>query len=373
MPESISGRQKFIPLPKIHVMKKSFGLLAIVAVALLMAAGCMRNDDEPLEPTRPISRLYVSFQDTTQGDTTLPVQNVGLIDPADSTFDGIDFNHSSGALGGAGIFFSPGIGRAFQAGRYDTTVRVMQVTALGQLGNTGRLGNRLLTGMRGLTYYVPAEMLYVTNIGTPSSYIYGFYRPMNQNGYTAPSRRFRLDQGIIPWSVITWNEDSLLVSNSASAGGVILYGGISEADSAELRLSALSNIRIVGASSIRGIAFVDSLDVLVAADYGDPQENVGGKVYIIEGIKAHLAQSSASVTPTRVISGPLTGLSGPVDVAIDPREGRMTVYVADQIARRVSRFKLSDVGNVEPEASVTFDSPRRTPFAIYLDARGVAQ
>src|SRR5690606_26923179 len=182
------------------------------------------------------------------------------------------------------------------------------------LGNSGSIGNGLLQQMRGLVYHHPTQLLYVASATT----IYGFYQPMNRNGFTRPDRVLQLGSETRPWSVLLWN-DSLLVSNSVE-GGVALYGNLSQIDSLATDFQALSTVLIEGANAVRGIAFVDSLDVLVAADYGVVQgENrlADGKIYIIEGIKAHLANPSGTVSPTRTISGALTGLTGPVDVAID--------------------------------------------------------
>ena len=73
----------------------------------------------------------------------------------------------------------------------------------------------------------------------------------------------------------------------------------------------------------------------------------------------------------------MTGLTGPVDVAIDPRgdASRRTLFVADRDAQRISRFPLSANGNVAPQTTVTLDTlgNDRRPFGIYLDVRGEAE
>jgi len=189
-----------------------------------------------------------------------------------------------------------------------------------------------------------------------------------------------------PWGMVLW-KDSLLVSNAGANGGVSLYGDLSKVDSLAPDFKALSTVRIEGATAIRGIAFVDSLDVLVAADYGtgtsrDPVAD--GRIYIIEGIKAKLVTgSSSTVTPTRTIQGSLTGLTGPMDVAIDPRprqkDGERTIFVADYDSQsdglpgRILRFKLSDKGNVAPDAVTSLDTLNnaRRPFGLFLDVRGI--
>lgn len=359
-------------------MKKSFGFPLVVFGTLLAVAGCMRNDDEPVYPARPIARLYVSIEDYQRDASKDDIDNVVLLDPADTSEMYVALNHNSGAIGGAGIHFNPFAGRLFQAGYNDTTIRVMTVGNLGNLGNSGSIGNDLLKQMRGIVYHHTTQLLYVASNATPTT-IYGFYRPMNRSGFTKPDRTFRLGETMRPWSVLLWN-DSLLVSNAGSDGGVSLYGNLSKLDTLPVNLQALSTVRIEGATAIRGIAFVDSLDLLVAADYGivEGAERVAnGKVYIIEGIKAHLANPSATVSPTRIISGALTGIIGPVDVAVDPRGGanRRTIFVADRDKHTISRFPLSASGNVAPEGSVALDVPAndRRPFGIYFDVRGDAE
>ncbi len=362
-------------------MKKSLGFPLVALGALLAAAGCMRNDDEPEYPKRPIARLYVSIENYQYDASREDIDNVVLIDPADTSEMYLALNHDSEAIGGAGIYFNPFVSRLFQAGYSDTTIRIMNVGNLGNLGNSGSIGNGLLKQMRGIAYHHPTQLLYVASLASPAT-IYGFYQPMNRNGFTRPDRVLRLGSEISPWSVLLWN-DSLLVSNSGSNGGVALYGNLSQVDSLApdfQRDLLLEMLVLEGANAIRGIAFVDSLDLLVAADYGVVQgenRSANGKVYIIEGIKAHLANPSATVSPTRTISGALTGLTGPVDVAIDPRgeSSRRTIFVADRDEHTISRFPLSASGNVAPEGTVTLDVPEndRRPFGIYLDVRGNAE
>lgn len=359
-------------------MKKSF-FPWVVLGALLAIGGCIRNDDEPEYPKRPIARLYVSIENYQTDASKDDIDNVLLIDPADTSEMYVALGHDSDVLGGAGIHFSPLDSRLFQAAYNDTTIRVMTVGELGTLGNTGSFGNRLLTQMRGIVYHNPTKILYVASNteNNASTILYGFYQPMNRAGFTKPNRTLRLGADMRPWDVQLWN-DSLLVSNAGANGGVSLYGNLSTLDTLPVNLPALSTVRIEGATAIRGIAFVDSLDVLVVADYGTGSLNnpvADGRIYIIEGIKAHLSTTSATVSPTRTISGALTGLTGPVDVAVDPRgeASRRTIFVADRDERKISRFRLSDKGNVAPEVTIDLDTlnNNRYPFGMYLDVRGL--
>ncbi len=366
-------------------MKKSFRFLMAMGVIWMTMGSCMRNDDEPAMPVRPIARLYVSIGNYQTDASRDAVDNVLLIDPADTTEMEVALSHDSQVLqGGAGIYFNPFESAVFQAGNggnLDTTIRIMTVSQLGILSNKGEIQFSGLSAMRGITYHHPSKYLYVANNSTVDgrTTIYGYHLPMNRRGYTRPHRVLRLDPTMRPWGMVLWN-DSLLVANSGANGGVSLYGNLSKVDSLTADFQALSTIRIEGATSIRGIAFVDSLDVLVAADYGTAGTSdapaMDGRIYIIEGIKAQLAKPSATVVPTRTIQGSRTGLTGPMDVGIDPRKGKRTIFVADydyDQKGRISRFHLSDDGNVAPEAAISLDTlgtPRK-PFGIFLDVRGV--
>ena len=373
-------------------MKKLVGFLFAIGIGIFIFGSCVRNDDEPEMAMRPIARLYISIGNYQTNTSEDAIDNVLLIDPADTTQMDVVLSHHSGALeGGTGIFFDPYQTGLFQAGygTDDTTIRVMKVGPLGMIQNSGQIQYRGLNAMRGLVYNYRKgiETLYVTNNSATVEErrtIYGYRLPYNQRGYTLPHKVFRLDPSMRPWGVVLWN-DSLLVSNASSTnGGVSLYGGLSQVDSLAPDFQAMATVRIAGATAIRGIAFVDSLDLLVAADYGtgDPRNPVSdGRIYIIEGIKEKLSEGgTTTVTPTRTIQGPLTGLTGPMDVAIDPRrrlkDGKRTIFVADydyENKGRIARFLLSDNGNVAPESAVSLDTlgtPRK-PFGLFLDVRGV--
>src|SRR3546814_2799376 len=171
---------------KLRWIKKSLGFPLVAFGALLAIVGCMRNDDEPAYPKRPIARLYVSIEDYQYDAARDDINNVVLIDPADTSEMYVALNHDSEAIGGAGIHFNPFAGRLFQAGYNDTTIRVMNVGSLGALGNSGSIGNGLLKQMRGIAYHHRTQLLYVASATT----IYGFHQPMNRNGFPDPDRDF---------------------------------------------------------------------------------------------------------------------------------------------------------------------------------------
>src|SRR5690606_32460236 len=128
-------------------------------------------------------------------------------------------------------------------------------------------------------------------------------------------------------------------------------------------------LTVEGSASVRGVAFSEELDLLVLADYGT--SSLDGSVYILENAKALLSDPAATVTPTRVIKGTRTGLISPIDVAIDSRDGKQSIYVADAGGNgAVARFNLSDNGNVAPNAVIEGFAEGRIPAGLFLDARG---
>lgn len=347
-------------------MKKAIGFLMMVPGILAFFSGCMRNDDEPLLPQRPISRLYVSFENYQDDATQDPYQNLGVIDPADTSEMEVVTNYDSGVRGGAGVHFNPFAGRIFQGSAQDTTIRVMTVSELGIPQLSGNIGFHELTAMRGLWYHHDSQFLYVVNNATPTA-IYGYFQPLNRNGYARPDKVMRLGS-MRPWGLTMWG-DSLLVARTGQNGGVSMYGNLSQIDSLVADFQALSVLTVEGSISIRGIAFSDELDLLVLADYGTT--SLDGSIYIIENAKELLSQSSPTVTPARVIKGTRTGLISPIDVAIDPRANKQFIYVADAGGNgTISRFKLSDNGNAAPDAVIDRFTANRIPAGLFLDARG---
>lgn len=347
-------------------MKKSIGFLLMVFGVLTVFGGCVRNDDEPVLPQRPISRLYVSFENYQDDETLEPYENLGVIDPADTTEMEVTIDYDSEVMGGTGVHFNPFAGSIFQGSAQDTTIRMMTVTDLGIPKTSGRIGFHELTAIRGLWYHNQSQMLYVVNNANPTS-IYAFHQPLNRNGYAKPTKVLRLGT-IRPWGMAMWG-DSLLLARTGQNGGVSMYGKLSQTDSLETDFAPLSTLTVDGATSVRGVAFSEELDLLVLADYGT--SSVDGSVYVIENAKALLSDPAATVTPTRVIKGTRTGLISPIDVAIDPRNGKQSIYVADAGGNgAVFRFNLSDNGNVAPNAFIDGFTENRIPAGLFLDARG---
>lgn len=339
-------------------MYKLVTRLFVFSVLLLTVTGCQRNDDEPLIPTRPISRLYVSLFDFQADETQDPYHNLGVIDPADGErMQGVLYN--SQVNGGGSVYFSPQAGRIFQASTNNQAIVLLSVSDIGVPTRSGMLMNEDLTGIRGLQYDHASRNLFVSNTQTPSG-IYIFDNPMNRNGETDPHRFYALD-GIRPWGII-YQRDSLLVARTGEDGGVNVYTDVQQSikDSTALVLS--SSVRITGANSIRGIAYSSKLDLLVLTDFEE------GRILFFENAQALFSQSQVTATPDRVLQGASTGLINPIDIAIDDRDNAHLLYVADRMRKAVLRFDLQASGNTAPQTVTEF--PIR-PESVFLDARGV--
>lgn len=336
----------------------NFPSVFLLVLTALMLSACVRNDDEPLTPSAPISRLYVSLQEYQTDETADPYLNLAIIDPADAeVMQGSVFQ--SGVQEGSGIFFSPEISRVFQGSVLNQSVVLMSVTDVGIPQRSGQIANEHLTAIRGLHYEHAQRMLYVANNWTPSG-LYLFDNPVNRNGETEALHFFPLN-GVRPWGITMW-DDQLIVVRTGSPGGINVYRDMTTQlkDSTDLIPSAV--LDVAGANTLRGVAYSKKLDLLVLTEYDQP------RLLIFEQASELFSQSQGTINPSRVIAGPETELAGPTDVAIDDREGVEALYVSDKRSKSVLRFRLDASGNARPQAKTTFTL---SPEALYLDGRGL--
>lgn len=340
-------------------MRRSLLFVGLMVVVLSLTS-CMRNDDEPLTPVKPISRLYVSLFDYQSDETADPYLNLFVVDPStDESLNGRYFD--SGVREGGGVFFSPEIGRVFQASIQENMVVLLGVTNVGIPERSGQLSNPDLTAIRGLHYDVGTKNLYVANNWTPSG-LYVFDNPLNRLGEVEPLRYFPLGESR-PWGISMW-DDNLLIVRTANGGGVNFYSGVSEYITGTEDLSPVAELSIKDAVSLRGITYSKALDLMLVTDFGK------GSVLIFENASALFDAGATEVTPSRIISGGNTGLMGPIDVAIDDRDGAHLIYVADKTAKAVLMFNLTDEGDVAPKGRRSFNI---APESLFLDARGVIE
>lgn len=337
---------------KVHAI---YFLLLLLIITCIVA--CKRNDDEPLLPPTRISRLYVSFSDVQTDDLAQPYTNVAVFDPADSiAFDRPDYFNSQ-VMEGAGIFFSPSAKRVFQGSVQNFMIKTFSISAAGVLGPATSFIDSTLTSQPDLAYDPLSTNLYVTNNLTNSIHVYANGTQRNGILKYGPNKRFELSSQ--PRGLVLDNDSIMVVlRTSTDVNQIALLENPSKIDSGIV--NPLKKITVPGASDLRGIAYSRKLNLLVVSDLGS------SKVFIIENARDAFTQS-LTITPDQSISGNLTGIINPIDVAIDDRDDKMFLYIVDRGNKKeVLRFKLSDRGNIAPNAFYTFDL---TPASIYLDAR----
>src|SRR5690606_10993513 len=123
-------------------------------------------------------------------------------------------------------------------------------------------------------------------------------------------------------------------------------------------------------TDLRGSSYDKIKKEVAIAEKGD-RTLVNGRNFIFANFSNIVNGSSDVINPTRVITGPRTGLVAPVDVAMDTRAGGVYLYVADRAAKKIFRFKSTDNGDVEPDDVLDTSELGYgvTPVGLALDAR----
>ncbi|WP_164108821.1 MULTISPECIES: hypothetical protein [Sphingobacterium] len=369
-------------------------LFSIVAVFIVVSiVACKRDDDEPERVRKSISRLYISTEDYASGSAAADLYNVWALDSVDGeklpkTFS---FKIASGAKGGNMIHFSPFSGGSLFHGslnsksNLDTAVHVLEVSKTGVISNGTSIRNRIYDKVRGLYYTVVNDdkfsedfLLFAnasdTTKGTPATEtavpdytLFAIDRPRNKGNFTRPRYRMKLDHN--PWGVIAIKNDLVISNATEKDGGVVVYKNfipqlLNKGDTL-MKAPEKYVLKVADAQNIRGLSYSASADILLLTDYVQDQAN-SGKILVFEKFSQY--QSSQTITPTRIVTGALTLLQEPIDVAIDTKEDGKYFFVADPVARRVFRFLISDTGNVAPNDEITIENNRR-PRSISLDSR----
>ncbi|MFB5945632.1 YncE family protein [Albibacterium profundi] len=328
-----------------------------IALGLGFLVSCERNDDEPVLPQTPISRLYVSFSDVQSSDLEEPYRNIEVFDPVHETPIPMPVRYNSEVEEGAGIFFDPFSSRIFQGSLRNQTIKTFSVNAQGSIGTGVSFSDSTLLSQRDLAYDHSSKYLYVSDNLAGS--IYGYAQALTNNGQVPPNKIFAL--GGAPWGVYfqgdTLAGDSLFITMAGQLKEVWLLDAPHSIDSGQV--DASKKISITGAADLRGIAFSSKLNLLVLSDFSN------NSIYVIENAREAF-NSEGAVSPTRIIVGAETLLDGPIDVAIDDRDERNLLYVISRNNKKLLRYPLASEGNIAPEASHNFTLE---PVSIYLDAR----
>ena len=390
---------------------KVWSRLVVLGIVLSALAGCVRDDDEPIPPTRPISRLYISTsQFSTNSDVV--IENVYLVDPADAVnFNTVGPRYTSGAIGGSAISYSPEAQLLFQSGQNtnvnfsDNSVQVLSIDTLrGALSPQGRVANELITFVRGIGYHPSTDLLFLANaraaaevvppsisptsvmarVGATQSDLFVYSRPRARNQPALPNFRIPFTDKVIRSVLIhdisiqqNDRRNRIYLSTTGTQGEILAYNELPDRllnnplDSVQ-RITQDFTLNIPSSRSLTGMAYSPRLDLMVATEaQADPNNLVAGegRILFFENFSTHT--TNTTITPSRIITGALTRLTNPVSIAIDNRERGQYIYVADSNSGAngsVFRFLITNEGNVAPDGVLEING--RTPVGLSLDARG---
>ncbi|PRD52698.1 hypothetical protein [Sphingobacterium gobiense] len=353
-------------------------------LALALVLGFYACEDENVEPgleIRQISRLYVSFEEYGTTDERAD-SNIRIIQPADSSVFAFRESHVSQVQGGGPIYFSPFAKTIFQASAnseeisngLDTVIAAVTVQQTGLLNNAGNgLRSRFYNKVRGFAYHAATRSLLVVNGAGADAGIYIVDNPSSTGNQKQPYKKL-INSGLDMWGAAYAN-DRLFTSKISAPEGIYMFQNLTtmsvRASDSVATLNPVRTLRIENATAnLRGLCYDTIKNVMAIAEMGDG--TVGsGRILLFDNF-SNLIQGTADVIrPSRVITGVNTGLISPVDVVIDMRASGVYLYVADRAAKKVSRFRYTDDGNVEPEDVIDTSVLRfgETPVGLALDAR----
>lgn len=349
--------------------------LMFVVMALLGFYSCERDDREPDLEMRMFTRLYVSFEQFGTSNTAgVQDVNLRLIYPADSSVFEYSLAHVSAAKGGGPILFSPQLQSLFQAsanlaGINDTSVYTMSVGTTGVLSNIGRMGYYRFNTVRGLAYHAGSNNLFIVNGSGTNAGVYVVNGPRGRNREVYPVKKLFAGSARM-WGA-AYADNRLFMAKVGADAGLYVIDNVTTLEvgadsSAQLEIGNLMReIRINSARNLRGMSYDSISNVLAITEFDNGTTVGSGRILIFENFSNLVNQTE--IEPTRIITGAATGLTYPVDVALDTRENGVYLYVADRTARTVSRFLISDEGNVAPDKVLSTGS--QIPVGVALDTR----
>ncbi|GAA4175060.1 hypothetical protein [Sphingobacterium ginsenosidimutans] len=378
-------------------MKFSFQTCVIVLFASLIGvASCKKLDDEPENglPTL-ISRLYISFSDYRTNNS---IKNLMIVDPADTNTLNNTVQYLSPAKGGGPVLFDPNATSIFQASSgavaQDTFIQRIPLDDIyGNPGDASQLGFTGFRNVVGLGYYSYAQQngtggSAVTNFllaATGGNMLYAISRPEGKGGSTGGSKIIdkQISLGtIIPTSLTLLegntadkNEKLLLVGfendGTNKGNGFAVYTILKQElidrprDTivAASRFVPTLKVYVQGKTDLGAVSYAPNRKLLAVAT-GEGKE----VLFFRNPKELFTGTGEKTVPPDYVIGGSATGLEEPTGVAIDDRiENGKFLYISDAKNRKISRFKLTDEGNVAPELTQEYGT--LIPNYIFLDAR----
>lgn len=340
---------------------------SISLAAILFIVSCKKENT----PAEPASRLYVSAADTDPA-----VANLFLYDPADVTSPTITATINNNAKDGNGVIVT-GNDQLFQLSRQNKTVHFY--TTASALNNSSvaarTFTDATLTSGRELAYDNQRDILYIANNTDSSIRMYSNASTLSGN---VTGKKFKIAGQ--PWGIFyDAAGNNLLVLMDLAAMRIDIFSnpsGLAEGIVTASRTLNITNRPNGALSRLHGITYSASSDMLLVTEIGEaaapsvpnltkPAFNADGGIYIIKGAAAKIA-AGGNVTADAVIYGSNTMLGNPVDIAIDDRNAKGIIYVAEKANKRILAFKVTDANNASPTINV---STTYSPEAIDLFVR----
>lgn len=351
-------------------------ILAMLAIVLGFYA-CEDDEMGPGLEIRQISRLYVSFEEYGTSDERADT-TIRIIQPADSSVFAFRESHVSQVQGGGPIYFNPYAKMVFQASvnsnGLDTVIAAVNVQQTGLLNNSGNgIRSRYYNKVRGFVYHAATRSLLVVNGAGSDAGVYVVDNPGSAGNQKQPYKKLA-NPDLEMWGG-AYQNDRLFTSKISVPAGIYMFQNLTtmpvRASDSVATLNPARTFQIEDATtSLRGLSYDTIKNVMAIAEMGDG--TIGsGRILIFDNFSSLIQGSADVIRPSRVITGPNTGLVSPVDVAIDMRASGVYLYVADSAAMKVSRFRYTDDGNVEPDDVIDTSGLQfgRTPVGLALDAR----
>ena len=353
---------------RITLLLSKMHFVAFTALLAGTLLSCKKNDTTP---STPESRLYVSTADTDPA-----VSNLEIYNPADATTPGVT-NVNTGNKDGNGVFYDAVNNRLFQVSRAAKSVSVYNsastITGAPTASNT--FTDATLSSGREIAYDVTNNTLFVANNSDSTIRVYA-----NASTLTGNVTGKVLKISGQPWGIhFDAAGNRLLVLMDLAAMRIEVYNNPSSIAAGVITSNAVVNITDRPnntKSRLHGLTYSSKLNTLIVTEIGEaaapgvpdltkPAFNADGGIYIIEGASAKLS-SGGSFAANRIIYGASTMLGNPVDIAIDDRDNKSLIYVAEKANKKILVFKLSDNGNVAPTTAL---STTKLPEAIYLHVK----
>ncbi len=351
------------------------GFLGLAMLATLIGfISCERDDDEPIV-NRDFSRLYMSFSEYDNSSQPIKPVNVGVLARADSTNfdDQRNFQSFISATNGASaITFNPSAQRIFVAssnirGR-DSTIQIFTVAKEGTVANSGEIENKHIISVTGLLYYPSLDNLYAVEYTKNTIIVYN--RPKGRNGRMNASHRFIIpdDKNLKPWDIAMY-KNVVYVTRTGANGGIDVFENIASVrqDTLTEDVKPQKQLRLTGSHNIKGISLDTVNNMLALTDYSGTGDAAVGRILIFDNFNAML-EAGGEMTPSRIITGPNTGLRQPSDVELDFKAGSKYLYVSDPQSKSVYRFLKTADGDEKPESTFRLGE-NSSPVGLSLDSR----